>query len=68
MTKQKTVDLEKEYFTTNDVRILLKLKTTDQAINWLKREGAALKKGGRYYTTRPRLMSAFPDVFQSLGR
>jgi hypothetical protein len=66
--KRTTVDLEKQYFTTNDVRLLLKLKTTDEAINWLKREGAALKKGGRYYTTRGRLMSAFPDVFQSLAR
>lgn len=33
---------------------------------WLKREGALVRKGRYYYTTRARLRTAFPDVFHEL--
>lgn len=40
---------------------------TDQARYWLKREGAAVKRGGRYYTTESRLRAVFPEAFEALA-
>jgi hypothetical protein len=68
MSKRKVSLAEKKYFSSEDVRALLGLENTKQAIRWLRREGAAVKKGSRIYTTRNRLMAAFPEVFQSLAR
>jgi hypothetical protein len=59
---------QKEFFTTGDVAKILGLNSHNQARYWLKREGALRKRGSRYYTTRALLMSAFPEVFQALGR
>lgn len=59
--------MNKIYFDTKEVAKMIGL-STDQARKWLKREGAASKRGGRYYTTKARLMSAFPEAFQALAR
>jgi hypothetical protein len=37
---------------------------TQRTRRWLKRAGALVKHGSRYYTTRSRLRSAFPDAYQ----
>jgi hypothetical protein len=41
--------------------------TTDKARYWLKREGAAVKRGGRWYTTESRLRAEFSGTFERLG-
>lgn len=58
---------KKIFYETKDVAALLGL-STDQARYWLKREGAVRKRGGRYYTTIERIVSAFPEAFQELAR
>ena len=58
---------KKIYYDTSEVAKMIGL-STEQARYWLKREGAARKRGGRYYTTLARLMSAFPEAFQALAR
>lgn len=42
--------------------------TARKARSWLDREGALVQRGGRYYTTKSKLMAAFPEAFESLGR
>lgn len=42
--------------------------TTDKARYWLKREHAAKKRGGRYYTTASRLRAVFPEAFEAMAR
>lgn len=39
---------------------------TERTRRWLDREGALVKVGDRYYTTRGRLRAAFSDVFEEL--
>jgi hypothetical protein len=42
--------------------------TTRKARAWLEREGALVLRGGRYFTTKSRLMAAFPEAFEALAR
>jgi hypothetical protein len=58
---------EKTYLDTRDVARLMGW-STDQARYWLKREGAVMKRGGRWYTTESRLRAEFQSTFESLGR
>lgn len=57
---------KKIYLGTKDVADLMGWGT-DQARYWLKREGAATKRGGRYYTTESRLRAVFPEAFEALA-
>lgn len=57
---------KKIYLGTNDVAELMGWNT-DQARYWLKRENAAVKRGGRYYTTESRLRAVFPEAFEALA-
>lgn len=54
------------YLETKDVAALMGWNT-DKARYWLKREGAAQKRGGRWYTTESRLRAAFPEAFEGLA-
>ncbi len=58
---------EKTYFDTRDVARLMGW-STEQARYWLKREGAVVKRGGRWYTTESRLRAHFQGTFEGLGR
>jgi hypothetical protein len=42
--------------------------TARKARAWLEREGALVLRGGRYFTTKSRLMAAFPEAFEALAR
>ena len=39
---------------------------TQRAKRWLRREGAAVKIGDRWYTTRDRLRASFPEVLDAI--
>jgi hypothetical protein len=39
---------------------------TERMRRWLMREDALIKKGRYYYTTKSRLLAAFPEVFEEL--
>lgn len=39
---------------------------THRVRRWLRREGALVRKGRIYYTTRSRLKKAFKDIFEEL--
>ncbi len=67
MKRGQTLTLKKVYYDTAEVAKMIGL-TTEKARYWLKREGVVRKRGGRYYTTISRLMSAFPEAFQSVAR
>lgn len=69
MTKLKAARqrVKKIYFTPAEVAQVIG-RTTQTARIWLRREGALLKRGGRYYTTAERLLAAFPEAFQELAR
>lgn len=58
---------KKIYFTTSEVAEVIG-KSTETARNWLRREGALVKRGGRYYATLDRLIVSFPEAFQELAR
>jgi hypothetical protein len=57
---------KKIYLGTADVAKLMDW-STDQARYWLRRENAAVKRGGRYYTTESRLRAVFPEAFEGLA-
>ncbi len=57
---------KKIYFDTKDVAELMGWNT-DKARYWLTREGAATKRGGRWYTTESRLRAVFPEAFEALA-
>jgi hypothetical protein len=54
------------YLETKDVAELMGWNT-DKARYWLLREGAAKKRGGRWYTTASRLRAVFPEAFEALA-
>ena len=39
---------------------------TERAKRWLRREGAAVKKGAHWYTTDRLLVRHFPEAFEHL--
>jgi hypothetical protein len=64
---------KKVYLDTKDVAELMSSAdpgggwNTDKARYWLTREGAAQKRGGRWYTTQSRLRACFPEVFEAMA-
>lgn len=40
--------------------------TTERARSWLIRGNAAFQVGSRWYTTRDRLLAAFPEILEAL--
>ena len=58
---------KKIYFTPAEVAEAIG-KSPKTARRWLAREGALIKRGGRYYTTAEHLVTAFPEAFQALAR
>jgi hypothetical protein len=42
--------------------------TARKARAWLAREGALVKMGGRWFTTKSRLIATFREAFEALGR
>ena len=54
------------YFDTSDVATLLDFDVR-KARRWLLREGAVKKRGGRWYTTREKLLETFPELAAKLG-
>jgi phage antirepressor YoqD-like protein len=67
MSRAKTNYEDKKEFSTTEVAKLLDM-SVDRARNWLRKERALFKKAGRYYTTKARLMSAFPEAFDVFTR
>ena len=63
MTKMKPRPI---YLETKDVAALMGWNSR-KARYWLLREGAAVKRGGRYYTTESRLRATFPEAFERLA-
>lgn len=51
-----------------DMREIAKLvgKTTPATRNWLVRNGAAVKRGGRVVTTPALLREAFPEIYDEI--
>lgn len=64
MTKMKPKPV---YLETKDVAVLMGWNSR-KARYWLLREGAAVKRGGRWYTTESRLRATFPEAFEALAR
>lgn len=40
--------------------------SSERVRRWLLREGAAVKKGRLWYTTRAKLRAVFPEVYEEL--
>lgn len=59
--------LGKGYIETAEIARVLGPKWSARRVRrWLQRRGAATKIGGRWYTTRAKLRSAFPEVYEEL--